>query len=59
MRHEYKVLDEGQKAQMEQIKDIGLEFWDQLNRLGSSRELSIAKTKVEEAVMWAIKHITI
>ena len=59
MRHEYKVLDEGQKAEMEHIKDIGLEFWDQLNRMGTSRELSLAKTHIEEAVMWATKHITV
>ena len=26
--------------------------------LGASRETSIAKTKIEEAVMWAVKHIT-
>lgn len=26
--------------------------------LGNSRELSLAKTKIEEAVMWAVKHIT-
>ena len=26
--------------------------------IGGSRELSIAKTKTEEAVMWAVKHIT-
>ena len=25
---------------------------------GTSRELSIAKTKAEEAVMWAVKHVT-
>ncbi len=23
-----------------------------------SREISLAKTKVEEAVMWAVKHVT-
>jgi len=30
-----------------------------LEGLGSSRELSLAKTKVEEAVMWATKHLTV
>ena len=28
------------------------------NQLGNNRELSLAKTKIEEAVMWAVKHIT-
>lgn len=43
---------------MKQIKDLGLEFITAIDALGSSRETSLAKTKVEEAVMWAVKHIT-
>lgn len=58
MRHEYKVLNEAEKEQMKTIKDIGLDFHNYLTAIGSSRELSLAMTKVEEAVMWAVKHIT-
>lgn len=58
MRHEYKVLSAEEKAQMQSIKDIGLEFHTLLDTLPPSRELSLAKTKIEEAVMWAVKHIT-
>ena len=58
MRHEYNELDQNKKVTIDVVKDLGLKFWEQLDRLDSSRELSIAKTKVEEAVMWAIKHIT-
>ncbi|MGJ3625937.1 Acb2/Tad1 domain-containing protein [Sphingomonas sp. MMS24-JH45] len=29
-----------------------------IGEAGSSRELSIARTKTEEAVMWAVKHVT-
>jgi hypothetical protein len=63
MRHEYRVLTEEEKKQMSDFKDMGLafiEYCDQiaLARGGSSRELSLAKTKVEEAVMWAVKHVT-
>lgn len=58
MRHAYRVLSDAEKAQMQKIKDDGLAFHDFLNSLGGSRELSLAKTKVEEAVMWAVKHIT-
>ena len=45
-------------ARIEQVKLFGQEFHDKLSDLGASRELSLAKTKVEEAVMWAVKHIT-
>ena len=58
MRHEYKVLSEMEKAQMQYIKDAGLNLHEFIESLGSSRELSIAKTKLEEVVMWTVKHLT-
>lgn len=58
MRHEYRVLSDDEKAQMKKIKDMGLEFFTFLESMGSSREISLAKTKVEEAVMWGVKHLT-
>ncbi len=71
MRHEYRVLNDEEKALMKEIKDAGNEFLWLLHRAGggdrdgtkiddfmASRELSIAKTKIEEAVMWAVKHVT-
>jgi hypothetical protein len=58
MRHQYRVLSESEKATMQAIKDDGLEFYELICNVGTSREISIAKTKVEEAVMWVVKHIT-
>jgi hypothetical protein len=58
MRHAYRVLNDAEKANMQAVKDAGLAFHDQIAGLGNSREISLAKTKVEEAVMWAVKHIT-
>lgn len=58
MRHAYRVLSDEEKAQMQRIKDMGLDFWNALDAVGASRELSVAKTKLEEVVMWAVKHIT-
>lgn len=58
MRHQYRVLSDAEKANMQKIKDMGLEFHEFIAGIGSSREISLAKTKVEEAVMWAVKHIT-
>ena len=58
MRHAYRVLTDGEKAAMQKIKDDGLALHDYFVSLGASRELSIAKTKIEEAVMWAVKHLT-
>jgi hypothetical protein len=58
MRHQYRVLSDAEKANMQAIKDMGLQFHDLVAGIGNSREISLAKTKVEEAVMWAVKHIT-
>ena len=58
MRHQYRVLTDGEKMSMVWLKDTGLDFVKFCDTLGTSRELSIAKTKMEEAVMWAVKHIT-
>ncbi|WP_398473080.1 hypothetical protein [Tardiphaga sp.] len=67
MRHEYRVLTDIEKAYMKEIKDLGADFLGHLHDVGgtdakagrmASRELSIAQTKIEEAVMWAVKHIT-
>jgi len=40
------------------IKGKGLDFISYLDTLPASREISLAKTKMEEAVMWAVKSIT-
>lgn len=58
MRHEYRVLSEEEKGQMKDLKDQGLAFIEACEKIGNSRELSLAKTKMEEAVMWAVKHVT-
>jgi hypothetical protein len=58
MRHDYRALTDKEKHQMMMVKDAGLNFHNFLGVVGESRELSLAKTKIEEAVMWAVKHIT-
>lgn len=58
MRHEYRVLSDDEKAKMKEIKDLGVAFVQLCDSLGTSRELSLAKTNAEQAVMWAVKHLT-
>lgn len=67
MRHAYRVLSDEEKAMMSRLKDVGGEFLALLHQAGgtnpdgdrlASRELSLAQTKIEEAVMWAVKHVT-
>ncbi len=58
MRHEYRVLTDEEKHLMKAIKDKGLEFHELLDAMPPGREVSLAKTKNEETVFWAVKAIT-
>ena len=58
MRHEYRVLTEEEKKAMKDIKDSGMYFIEYIDKLPPKREYSLAKTKIEEAVMWAVKGLT-
>jgi DNA polymerase/3'-5' exonuclease PolX len=58
VRHTYRVLSDDEKAQMVDLKDIGAAFIAKCNDIGKSREMSLAVTNAEQAVMWAVKHVT-
>jgi hypothetical protein len=58
MRHEYRVLNADEKKLMQDIKDDGAMLLVRINMPPPSRERSLARTKVEEAVMWAVKGLT-
>lgn len=57
-RHTYRVLSDAEKQQMVDLKDIGAAFIAKCNEIGKGRELSLAITNAEQAVMWAVKHVT-
>jgi hypothetical protein len=59
VRHQYRVLTDEEKASMISLKDWGAGFIaDIRNKVPAGREASLAATKVEEAVMWAVKGLT-
>lgn len=58
MRSQYRPLTDTEKEQMQHLKEMGEELHRYIKAIGTSRELSLAATKVEEGVMWATKHIT-
>ena len=59
MRHQYRVLSGAEKDTMILIKDLGLGFITTIDSaIPKGREASLAKTKIEEAVMWAVKGLT-
>lgn len=59
VRHQYRVLNDSEKRAMVHLKDKGLEFITAVEAcVPVGREASLAKTKIEEAVMWAVKGLT-
>lgn len=59
MRHAYRVLSPAEKAAMHRIKDAGGHLLGLISvNVPAGREAAIARTKVEEAVMWAVKGLT-
>lgn len=58
VRHTYRILTDIEKQQVQEIKDLGAALISNCNALGHSREISLAVTNAEQAVMWAVKHIT-
>lgn len=64
-RKEYKPLTNEQKTQMNMIKDRAVLLLDEMNnavpqeeRSERSRCMAIARTNLEQAVMWAVKSVT-
>jgi hypothetical protein len=59
VRHQYRVLSSIEKEVMVKIKDDALALIELIETMTpKGREASLAKTKVEEAVMWAVKGLT-
>lgn len=58
VRHQYRVLSDAEKQQMVELKDLGAAFIAKCTEIGASREMSLAITNAEQAVMWAVKHVT-
>ncbi|WYK05479.1 hypothetical protein DWF04_006110 [Cereibacter sphaeroides f. sp. denitrificans] len=51
-------MTDNQKADLKTVEDAAAAFLAVIGSLGTGRELSLAKTKIEEAAMWAAKHVT-
>jgi hypothetical protein len=61
-RREYKQLPEENKVSINLIKEYADELLDEIEKTDSlnpdKRMIALAKTNLEQAVMWAIKAIT-
>lgn len=59
MRQEYRSLSPDEKVHLEQFKAKAVELYKYVDVLGGDqRAYALARTKIEEAVMWGTKAIT-
>lgn len=66
MRQQYRVLDDEEKTDVNALKGAGEEMLRNIDTVASHytkdsdrhREFQLARTKIEECVMWAVKGVT-
>lgn len=63
-RKEYKPLTEEQKQWMDEVKAKAEDLFLSIDRprnadFAGNREIALAKTNLEQSVMWAVKGITV
>lgn len=67
VKHQYRILSDAEKAAMARVKDAGRDLIAMLHEIGGtapdcdrmgSRDLALAQTHIEDAIMRAVRHIT-
>lgn len=59
VRHQYRVLSDKEKAAMTHLKDMGQATLNAIRDcVPEGREASLAKTNIEQGIMWAVKGLT-
>lgn len=53
-----RQLSAEEQAQIASQRDIAQEWLDLLETVPLNREIAIARTKIEEALMWVVKGLT-
>lgn len=57
-RQQYRVLTDAEKALVDEIKTKGADFIALMQKIGPSRDCSLAITHMEDAVMRGVRHVT-
>ena len=55
----YRPMSSPEVNRIHAFKEMGMEMLDLMRETGSSRELELAQTRLEEAVFWAVKHVAL
>lgn len=55
----YRTMSGPELDRIQMLKEMGAEMLDVIRSSGSSRELELAQTRLEEAIFWAVKHVAL
>ena len=55
---QYRELTDEEKALVASVKDQAAVLYETIEKIKDGREKSVAKTNLEQSVMWAVKGIT-
>lgn len=56
-RNQPKPASQEQQLMLTELQSLEADFVTLCNRIGKSRELALAVTNMEQASMWAIRHV--
>jgi hypothetical protein len=56
-RNQPKPVSQEQQLMVAELQNLETDFVALCNRIGKSRELSLAVTHMEQAAMWALRHV--
>ena len=54
-----REIAQAEQAALDEIHELEARFHTLIAKLGATRELSLAKTKIEEATLWVHKHLSL
>ena len=57
-RPQYRPLSDTEKLKVDRIKDLAQQLYDEMQSPSLAREMALARTNLEQSVMWAVKSIT-
>ncbi len=56
---EYRPLSGDEITRIGALKEMGMEMLELMQATGDSREMEAARTRLEEAVIWSVKHVAL
>lgn len=57
-RARHRVLSDEERAFLDELKSAATALWDLIELVDAPREKALARTKLQESIMWAVRGVT-